>query len=456
MIGFIGLGVMGENLIKNFANKGNSIFVYNRTVDKIDQFLQENSGQKIFKANSIEELCQKLPAPRKIFLMVKAGTVVDHVISELRPLLDKGDIIIDGGNSHYTDTIRRRDELMASGIHFIDVGISGGSEGALNGPSMMAGGDHDVFQKIYPILKNVAAQSPTPCIERLGPTGVGHFVKMVHNGIEYGVMQCIAEAVFMIKKVGHLPLQSISELFNSYADGRLNGFLMETTAKVLSFKEGDNYLLDMVMDIASDKGTGRWTSLAAVELGVSVPTISAAMGARFTSRLKAERVELSQVNRHQFNSPNFKDIAQHIEKALYLSILLTFDQGLRLIRAYSEAHELKIQMDKVLSVWRGGCIIRMHLLDDLMAMLENNPKGVMFSSQFHEIIENELESLMKIVAVGSSTGLPMPALSASLQYYLAMQDDISSAQVIQSLRDSFGAHTYQRLDKDGTFHSSWE
>lgn len=454
MIGIIGLGVMGDNLILNFLDKGSRVCIYNRTAKKLQEFIQKHPHPSLVGHESLRDFCGELEKPRKILLMVKAGDPVDQMIDELLPFLEKEDTIIDGGNSYFKDSVRRHQKLKAKGINYIDCGISGGAEGARNGPSMMVGGEKGAVEKVMPLLTRVAASEPNLCLAHVGGPGFGHFVKMVHNGIEYACMQLIAESFQILRNAHTLPYDEIAKIFGKFNRERLHSYLMEITVKILQFKENDEYLVNMISDVASEKGTGRWTSLTALELGVSSGLITSAVDARFVSQQAELREHLnSKIYGHdELNiTPSFDENV--LESALYFSICLAYLQGFDLIRHYAQQTNDKITYSKIAMIWRGGCIIRARLLENIGKIVDDD---FYLSNHFVDLVRNELPKLQQVVSFCAKQGLPIPVMSQALNYILGLSEIESGASLIQAQRDFFGAHTYTRTDKDGVFHTEWE
>ncbi|MFG6102102.1 NADP-dependent phosphogluconate dehydrogenase [Leptothoe sp. EHU-05/26/07-4] len=460
--GVIGLAVMGENLALNVERNGFPISVYNRSREKTDAFMANRAvGKNVVAAYSLEEFIASLERPRQILLMVKAGKPVDAVIEQLMPLLDPDDMIIDGGNSLYEDTERRVKTLEAAGFRFIGMGVSGGEEGALNGPSLMPGGTRAAYESIESIVRKIAAQvDDGPCVTYIGPGGAGHYVKMVHNGIEYGDMQLIAEAYDLMKNVLGLGHQQLHEIFAQWnTTEELDSFLIEITADIFTKTEGDTALVEKILDAAGQKGTGRWTVMNALEMGVSIPTITAAVNARIMSSLKDERVAAST----QISGPdgtitdNTTLWINKIRDALYCSKICSYAQGMALLRKASETYDYDLDLGECARIWKGGCIIRARFLNKIKHAFSENPvlPNLLLAPEFKQTILDRQSAWRDVVAMAAQYGVPVPAFSASLDYF----DSYRRAQLPQNLtqaqRDYFGAHTYQRVDKDGTFHTEW-
>lgn len=462
--GLIGLAVMGQNFARNVARHGHSVAVFNRTVTKTESFVEcfKNEGD-FFGAKTIEEFVNALEKPRKIMLLVKAGEAVDKTISSLLPFLDKDDIIIDGGNSYFADTRRRYSELEKLGIRFMGMGVSGGEEGALNGPSLMPGGDRSTYEEIAPIMKEVAAQvKEGACFTYVGQDGAGHYVKMVHNGIEYGDMELISEAYFLMKEVLGMTASEIGDVFAKWNKGVLDSYLIEITAKILKKvdEETGKPLVELILDKAGQKGTGKWTSQEGLELGVAIPTIAEAVFARGMSAYKDERIEAKKVlsgPKVEFTGDK-EEFIEAIHSALYASKICSYAQGFALIREAANVYGWDINYGDMALLWRGGCIIRAAFLENIKAAFTNNKdlKNLLVDPYFAKEVMNNQENWRKTIVVGVLNGIPLPAFTASLNYYDSYRRDFLPANMIQAQRDFFGAHTYNRIDKEGVFHTEWE
>jgi 6-phosphogluconate dehydrogenase len=462
--GVIGLAVMGENLALNVERNGFPISVYNRSREKTDAFMANRAQGKNVKATfTIEEFVASLEQPRRILLMVQAGEPVDKVIQQLKPLLAPGDTIIDGGNSLYTDTDRRTKELEDTGLTFIGMGVSGGEEGALNGPSMMPGGTKAAYDNLAPILTKIAAQvNDGPCVTYIGPGGAGHYVKMVHNGIEYGDMQLIAEAYDLLKNVLGLNAQELHQVFTEWnKTAELNSFLIEITADIFKYVDPDTKqpLVELIMDAAGQKGTGRWTVQSALELGVAIPTIIAAVNARIMSSYKGERVAAAGI----LTGPTAKftgdkaTFINQVRDALYCSKICSYAQGMALLKMASEAYKYDLNLGETARIWKGGCIIRAGFLDSIKKAFHENPglANLLLAPEFKQTILDRQAAWRTVLSEAALLGIAVPAFSASLDYFDSYRRANLPQNLTQAQRDYFGAHTYQRTDKSGTFHTEW-
>jgi 6-phosphogluconate dehydrogenase len=462
-IGLIGLGVMGKNLVLNIASHGFSVAVYNRTAEKTREFVEhEAMGQKVFAGYTIEEFVGLLNRPRTVLIMVNAGAPVDAVVEEILPFLKAGDLIIDGGNSHYSDTNRRGRSLAEKGLFYMGMGISGGEYGARHGPSMMPGGPKEAYERGRPILEAAAAKvDGEPCVTYLGSGSSGHYVKMVHNGIEYGIMELIAESYDLMKRGLGLTNDEFHSVYERWNQKELRSYLMEITAEI--FQQTDertgNRLIDMILDRAKQKGTGKWTSCDAMDLQIPTPTIDAAVIARDLSGHKAEREAASQMLRRP--GPTFKGrkkrFIDRIRDALYISMIITYGQGMSLLQEASKAYGYDLSLEAVARIWRGGCIIRAALLDDIRKAYQNRPDIASLLLDPHlsqEVMAREV-NFRRVVIAAIEMGLPAPALMASLAYFDGYRSDWLPASLTQAQRDYFGAHTYERVDQKGVFHTEW-
>lgn len=460
-IGLIGLAVMGANLARNIADKNFTVTVFNRTTEKTREFIKNfgrtGSGKNLSGVFSIKDFVNSLKKPRKIILLVQAGPAVDMVIEELKPLLSRGDIILDLGNSHYLDTKRRHEELKSKGINFIGAGISGGEKGALHGPSIMPGGDKSAYLKIEKILLAIAAKDYKngKCVSYLGPDCCGHFVKMVHNGIEYGLMQLIAETYDFLKNMGKFGNEELSKIFENWnSTQNLKSFLIEITAQILKKKSGNKYLLDLIKDEAAQKGTGKWTVESAFNYGIAIPTITAAVSARIFSGDKELRnggkkfpVKLTKELRKKLNLNKKSQLIEVAKNALELATIVTYIQGFALLKKASEENKWNLNLSEIARIWSGGCIIRSKLLQTTS------------SHGKEKILKNFRSKKQKnwrnFLSLGISYGIPLPSMSASLSYYDSIHQKNLPQNLIQAQRDFFGAHGYCRTDKKGHFHTEW-
>ncbi len=462
--GVIGLAVMGENLALNVERNGFPISVYNRSREKTDAFMAERAqGKNAIAAYTMEEFVQSLERPRRILIMVKAGAPVDGVIEQLKPLLDEGDVLIDGGNSLFHDTERRAKDLEAAKFTFIGMGVSGGEEGALNGPSLMPGGTKTAYDALEPILVKIAAQvDDDPCVTYIGPGGAGHYVKMVHNGIEYGDMQLIAEAYDLMKNVAGLSAQQLHEVFAEWnSTPELNSYLIEITADI--FKKIDEEtglpLVDVIMDAAGQKGTGRWTVADALELGVSIPTIIAAVNARIISSYKSERMEAAQMltgPSAQFDG-DVQEFINKVRDALYCSKMCSYAQGMALLSKASQTYGFNLNLGECARIWKGGCIIRAGFLNKIKHAFDENASlaNLLLAPEFKQTILDKQSAWRDVIVTATKLGISIPAFGASLEYFDSYRRDRLPQNLTQAQRDYFGAHTYERTDKPGFFHTEW-
>ncbi|MGM7723438.1 decarboxylating NADP(+)-dependent phosphogluconate dehydrogenase [Metabacillus sp. Hm71] len=463
-IGVIGLGVMGSNIALNMASKGEQVAVYNYTRDLTDKLMEKSSNHSLDPYYEIQDFVQSLKTPRKIFLMVTAGKPIDSVISSLVPFLEAGDIIMDGGNSHYEDTERRYDELKAKGIHYLGIGISGGEVGALKGPSIMPGGDKDAYEKAAPILTKIAAQvDHTPCCVYIGPKGSGHFVKMVHNGIEYADMQLIAEAYTFLRERLQLPVDEIAEIFESWNKGELKSYLIQITAEILKKKDDITGLplIDVILDKVGQKGTGKWTSIQAINNGIPSSIITESLFARYISSLKDERVYAEtilagpEINQESLDKEVW---IEYIKQALYMGKVCAYTQGFTQYKMSSELYGWNLPLKDIALIFRGGCIIRAEFLNVISEAFQKdaNLNNLLTAPYFAEKAKAYQTGLRKVVSEGINSGISLPCLSSSLTYYDSYRTGKSNASLLQAQRDYFGAHTYERNDMEGVFHTNWQ
>lgn len=464
-IGLIGLAVMGQNLVLNIERNGFHVSVYNRTGSKTTKFVEgAAAGKNITATYTPEELVASLKRPRKIMLMVQAGRAVDAVIAQLKPLLDEGDLIIDGGNSFFLDTERRTKELEAEGLRYLGVGVSGGEEGALWGPSMMPGGHKEAYELVQPIFEAIAAKAEgEPCVTYIGPRGAGHYVKMVHNGIEYGDIQLIAEAYDILHRGLGLSNDELHEVFSNWNAGVLQSYLIEIAAEIFSEidQESGKYVLDLILDKAGQKGTGKWTSQNALELGVPTTTITEAVFARALSAFKDERVAASKL----FSGPDQRytgdrqGLIEAVGDALYASKVISYAQGFALLRQASQEYGYDLNYGEIARIWRAGCIIRAVFLNDITSAYRADPElaNLLVVPFFRDAVASRQASWRHVVGTAIELGIPVPAMSASLAYFDGYRSERLPANMIQALRDYFGAHTYERVDKPRGqfFHTEW-
>ncbi|MCB0164464.1 MAG: NADP-dependent phosphogluconate dehydrogenase [Anaerolineae bacterium] len=463
--GLIGLAVMGQNLVLNAADHGFSVSVYNRTASKTDEFMAgEAKDKSITATHSLEEFVESLERPRTIQIMVKAGAPVDTVIEQLKPLLDPGDIIIDGGNSFFPDTERRAKDLEAANLRFIGMGVSGGEEGARHGPSLMPGGTREAYAIIEPLVIAISAKAPAdgaPCVSYIGPGGAGHYVKMVHNGIEYGDMQLIAESYAILKAALDPSPEEFHQIFSEWNAGELSSFLIEITADIFTKfdDETGQPLVDLILDKAGQKGTGKWTSQNALDIGSAIPTITAAVDGRIISSIKEERVAASKI----LTGPQTRydgdrqQLINAVRAALYASKICSYAQGMALLKTASAEYNYNLDLGEIARIWRAGCIIRAELLDDITNAYRRNTSlpNLLVDQQFKEAVESRQADWRFAVKTAIDLGTPVPAMSASLAYFDAYRSARVSANLIQAQRDYFGAHTFERVDQPGSFHANW-
>ncbi|EPL9570358.1 NADP-dependent phosphogluconate dehydrogenase [Providencia rettgeri] len=461
-IGVVGMAVMGRNLALNIESRGYSVSIFNRSKDKTDEVIAENPGKNLVPNYTIEEFVDSLEKPRRILLMVKAGEATDKTIASLTPHLDKGDILIDGGNTLFTDTIRRNRELSAQGFNFIGTGVSGGEEGALKGPSIMPGGQKEAYELVAPILKEIAAKAEgEPCVAYMGPDGAGHYVKMVHNGIEYGDMQLIAEAYSLLKGSLNLSNEELAGTFAEWNKGELSSYLIEITADIFKKKDEDGkYLVDVILDEAANKGTGKWTSQSALDLGIPLTLITESVFARYISFLKDQRVAASKVLTGPILKPVEGDKSAFVEKvrrALYLGKIVSYAQGFQQLKAASDEYNWDLNYGEIAKIFRAGCIIRAQFLQKITDAYNQDAKiaNLLLAPYFKQIADEYQQALRDVVCYGVQNGIPTPTFSAAISYYDSYRSAVLPANLIQAQRDYFGAHTYKRTDKDGVFHTEW-
>lgn len=464
-IGVIGMAVMGKNLALNIESRGYSVSIFNRTAERTKEVADEHPDKKLVPTYTIEEFVASLESPRKIMLMVKAGKATDLTIQSLLPHLDKGDILIDGGNTFFKDTIRRNEALAGSGINFIGTGVSGGEEGALKGPSIMPGGQKEAYDLVAPIFEKIAAvaeEDGEPCVTYIGPNGAGHYVKMAHNGIEYGDMQLIAESYDIMSRLLGLSVDEMAEIFKEWNSGELDSYLIEITADILTHKDEETGkpLVDVILDTAGNKGTGKWTSQSALDLGVPLPLITESVFARYISAMKEERVEASGkikgVDVQNFTGDK-KAFIEKIREALYFSKIMSYAQGFAQLRIASEEYGWDLQYGNIAKIFRAGCIIRAKFLQKITDAYDRNPelKNLLLDEYFNDVTQKYQQSVREVVAAAIQAGVPVPTFSSAIAYYDSYRSADLPANIIQAQRDYFGAHTFERKDKEGIFHHEW-
>ena len=464
-IGVVGMAVMGRNLALNIESRGYSVSIFNRSSSKTDEVIALHPDKKLVPTYTVEEFVDSLEKPRRILLMVKAGEATDKTIQSLLPHLDKGDILIDGGNTFFQDTIRRNEMLANSGINFIGTGVSGGEEGALKGPAIMPGGQKDAYDLVAPILEEIAAKADdgAPCVTYVGPNGAGHYVKMVHNGIEYGDMQLIAESYDILRRVGGLTVEETAEVFKSWNTGELDSYLIEITADILTKKDPETGkpMVEVIMDTAGNKGTGKWTSQSALDLGVPLPLITESVFVRYISTLKEEREvaskELSPIKVPELSNTEKQALIESVRKGLYFSKIMSYAQGFAQMRVASEEFDWKLNYGEIAKIFRAGCIIRAQFLQKITDAFERDPelKNLLLDKYFLYVTESYQEAVREVVVTAVQAGIPVPTFSSALAYYDSYRSEVLPANLIQAQRDYFGAHTYNRVDKPGVFHFEW-
>ncbi|MDU4557449.1 MAG: NADP-dependent phosphogluconate dehydrogenase, partial [Enterococcus faecium] len=446
-------------------SRGYSVALFNRTGAKTTAVVEEHPDKNFKATYTIEEFVESIEKPRRILLMVKAGSATDATIQELLPHLDKGDILIDGGNTFFKDTMRRNEELANSGINFIGTGVSGGEEGALKGPSIMPGGQKEAYALVAPILEQISAKGEdgAPCVTYIGPNGAGHYVKMVHNGIEYGDMQLIAESYDLMKNILNLSVEEMADIFKEWNQGELDSYLIEITADILTRKDDEGTgkpVVDVILDAAGNKGTGKWTSQSALDLGVPLPLITESVFARYISAYKEERVQaskiLSRTNDFEFTGDK-KELVEKIREALYFSKIMSYAQGFAQLRVASKEFDWDLPFGEIAKIWRAGCIIRARFLQKITDAYDKNPEieNLLLDDYFVEITKKYQQSVRDVVALAVQAGVPVPTFSSAIAYFDSYRAERLPANIIQAQRDYFGAHTYERVDKEGIFHYSW-
>lgn len=464
-IGVVGMAVMGKNLALNIESRGYSVAIYNRTGSKTEKVVADHPDKNLVPSYTIEDFVNSLETPRRIILMVKAGAPTDATIKSLLPHLDKGDVLIDGGNTFFQETMRRNEELDNSGINFIGMGVSGGEKGALEGPSLMPGGQKEAYDLVEPILKKIAAKAEDgeACVTYVGPNGAGHYVKMVHNGIEYGDMELIAESYNLMRNLLGLSNDEISDVFNEWKDGELKSYLIDITADILTRKDDlgtGKPIVDVILDRAGNKGTGKWSSQSALELGVPQSLITESVYARYISAMKAERVAASQVlpnPEFDLGDVNKKELVEKIRRALYFSKIMSYAQGFEQLRVASENYDWNLNYGDMAKIWREGCIIRAQFLQKITDAYEKNPelKNLMLDDYFKKIVEEYQNDVRDIAALAIKAGVACPGFSSAITYYDQYRSAHLPANIIQAQRDYFGAHTYERTDREGIYHYEW-
>ncbi|WP_027091003.1 NADP-dependent phosphogluconate dehydrogenase [Cohnella thermotolerans] len=463
-IGVVGMAVMGRNLALNIESRGFTVAVYNRSREKTDDLMNtDGKGRNLVPTYSVEEFVASLEKPRKILIMVQAGAGTDATIQSLTPHLDKGDIIIDGGNAYFLDTQRRSKELTEQGFHFIGTGVSGGEEGALKGPAIMPGGPEEAYKLVEPILTGISAKvNGDPCCTYIGPDGAGHYVKMVHNGIEYGDMQLICEAYQLLKDVLGLSTDELHSIFSEWNKGELDSYLIEITADIFSKKDPETGkpMVDVILDSAGQKGTGKWTSQSSLDLGVPLSIITESVFSRFLSAMKEERVAASKVLKGPQTAPFQGDKAAFVEsvrKALFASKICSYAQGFAQMRAASEEYNWNLQYGNIAMIFRGGCIIRARFLQNIKDAYDRDPglRNLLLDDYFKNVVESYQDAWRDVVATAVRYGIPVPSFASALAYYDSYRSERLPANLLQAQRDYFGAHTFKRVDKEGTFHHNW-
>ena len=463
--GMIGIGVMGSNLLLNMADHGYAVIGYDLKQERADKLeAAAREGTTVTGTTQLTEFVQALKKPRKIMMLVPAGKPVDDVIESLLPALDQNDILIDGGNSFFKDTLKRITYLQGKGIHFFGMGVSGGESGARFGPSMMPGGDREAYQYLRPILESIAAKADNiPCVAYMGKLAAGHYVKMVHNGIEYAMMQLISEVYDLLRRGGNYSNEALHELFRNWNKGQLQSFLIEITAEVFKTQDADtedptDFLIDRILDQAGSKGTGKWTSQEAMDLPVAIPTIDMAVAMRDLSVYKEQRMKAAELYGSSSNSVEITtEVLDHLENALSFSFAIAYAQGLSMLQKASEVHGMEIPLPDVIRVWRAGCIIRSALLGNFTDAYANDPNlpNLLLDPKIAALLKNREDEVRAVLVLGIRSKIPMAAMSSSLAYYDAYLSNRLPTNLIQAQRDYFGAHTYRRIDKEGVFHTEW-
>ncbi|AIU73374.1 phosphogluconate dehydrogenase (NADP(+)-dependent, decarboxylating) [Hafnia alvei] len=462
-IGVVGMAVMGRNLALNIESRGYTVSIFNRSTDKTDEVVAENPGKNLVPYYTVQEFVESLEKPRRILLMVKAGEATDKTIDSLKPYLEKGDILIDGGNTFFQDTIRRNRELSAEGFNFIGTGVSGGEEGALKGPSIMPGGQKHAYELVAPILKKIAAvaEDGEACVTYIGSDGAGHYVKMVHNGIEYGDMQLIAEAYSLLKHGLNLSNDELATTFTEWNKGELNSYLIDITKDIFTKKDEEGkYLVDVILDEAANKGTGKWTSQSSLDLGEPLSLITESVFARYISSLKDQRVAASKVlsgPKAQVFSGDKAEFVEKVRRALYLGKIVSYAQGFSQLRAASEEYSWDLNYGEIAKIFRAGCIIRAQFLQKITDAYAQDASiaNLLLAPYFKQVADEYQQALRDVVSYAVQNGIPTPTFSAAISYYDSYRSAVLPANLIQAQRDYFGAHTYKRTDKEGVFHTEW-
>lgn len=464
-IGVIGMAVMGKNLALNIESRGYTVAIFNRTGAKTEAVVKDHPDKKLVPSYTLADFVASLEKPRRIILMIKAGKPTDMVIGQLVPLLDKGDVLIDGGNTFFEDTMRRNAELDKSGINFIGMGVSGGELGALQGPSLMPGGQKEAYDLVAPILTQISAKAKdgAPCVTYIGPNGAGHYVKMVHNGIEYGDMELIAESYNMLRQLEHETPDNLAKTFSEWNNGELSSYLIEITADILTRKDDlgtGKPVVDVILDAAGNKGTGKWSSQNALELGQPQTLITESVYARYISALKDERVAASKVLPVHTGKVDIGDqdaFTEKIRQALYFAKIMSYAQGFAQMDAASKQYDWHLNFGEIAKIWRAGCIIRAQFLQEITSAYERQPDlgNLLLDDYFKDIADKYQQSARDVVAMAVQAGIPTPAFSAAINYYDSYRSAVLPANLIQAQRDYFGAHTYLRNDRPGVFHYTW-
>ena len=463
-IGVVGMAVMGKNLALNIESRGYTVAIYNRTGSKTEKVVSDHPEKHLVPSYTIEDFVNSLEKPRRIMMMVKAGKPTDAVIAELLPFLDKGDVLIDGGNTYFEDTVRRNAELDNSGINFIGTGVSGGELGALEGPSMMPGGQKEAYDLVAPIFEKMAAKAEdgAPCVTYFGPNGAGHYVKMIHNGIEYGDEELIDESYNLLRNMVGLSVDEIADIFSEWNKGELDSYLIDITADILTRKDdlgSDKPIVDLIMDKGGNKGTGKWSSQNALELGVPQSLITESVYARYISVLKDERVAASKVLPKPEGKVSFDkdEVIEKIRQALYFSKIMSYAQGFEQMKVAAKHYDWDLQFGEIAKIWRAGCIIRARFLQNITDAFDKDPEldNLLLDDYFKDIAKKYQESVRDIVGLAVKAGVPIPGFASAISYYDSYRSAVLPANLLQAQRDYFGAHTYERVDREGTYHFPW-